>query len=88
MERSKSGDCEDSPEVGQQGAGLHSPLEVHTVLHPPGSDEGSTEGEEEGCHIPLHSGASLDGCLDLQQYATRFSNVTKYCCRPLLTQGP
>lgn len=46
-------DCDQSPEEGREGAGLGGPLQVHTVLHPPGSDEGPTEGKEEGSNGPL-----------------------------------
>ena len=45
--------CEQGPEEGWEGAGLGGPLQVHTVLHPPGSDENPTEGKEEGSNGPL-----------------------------------
>lgn len=56
---------EQSPYKGSQRARLDCPLEVHPVLHPPGSDEDAAEGKEEGRNGALGVGAPLDGCLHL-----------------------
>ena len=39
--------CEQSPGKRSEGAGLDSPLQVHAVLHPPGSDVRATQSKEE-----------------------------------------
>jgi len=76
VEWCQQGYCEQSPEQGSHGAGLNSPLQVHPVLHPPGSDEDPTQGEEECGNGALSVGAPLDGCLHLyHQCFVRFVAV-------------
>ena len=76
MEWCQQGYCEEGPEQGSDGTGLHSPLQVHPVLHPPGSDEDPTQGEEECGNGALGIGAPLNGCLHLYHQCTVVTVVT------------
>ena len=67
VERCQESYCDQSPEEGCDWAGLGGPLEVYTVLHPPGPDEDAAESKEEGRDGALGGGATLDGCLHLHQ---------------------
>ena len=65
MEGCQDGHSEQSPNKGCKGSRLHSPLQVHTVLHPPRSDVRAAQSKEEGRDAPLCVGASLDSGLHL-----------------------
>lgn len=65
MEGCKDGNCQEGPDKRREGAGLHGPLQVYTVLHPPGPDVCAAQCEEERRNGPLSIGASFYGCFHL-----------------------